>query len=111
MDNSQQKGPTWDELVAAAALLEQQKKQAPSDYQEARQNLGEGKGNDLSRGATPRGITTGGATPANNAQGGSAAPIPLEEILAAMGDTPGKPIKTYRKTTQEDTPWEMPQKG
>ncbi|PLW55851.1 hypothetical protein PCANC_02190 [Puccinia coronata f. sp. avenae] len=90
MDNSQQKGPTWDELVAAAALLEQQKKQAPSDYQEARQNLGEGKGNDLSRGATPRGITTGGATPANNAQGGSAAPIPLEEILAAMGDTPGE---------------------
>jgi hypothetical protein len=78
MDNKLQQTPTNDELTAAAALLEQ-KRLAAVNYKEARRNQGGDRPPSL-------GTTTGAATPATGRRDTN----PLEEILGALGNRPGK---------------------
>ncbi|PLW47994.1 hypothetical protein PCANC_09375 [Puccinia coronata f. sp. avenae] len=90
MDNQLQQTPTNDELTAAAALLEQ-KQLAAVNYQEARRNQGGDRPPSL-------GTTTGAATPATGRRDTN----PLEEILGALGNRPGR---------QDGPPKETPTTG
>ncbi|PLW41205.1 hypothetical protein PCASD_10148 [Puccinia coronata f. sp. avenae] len=90
MDNQLQQTPTNDELTAAAALLEQ-KRLAAVNYQEARRNQGGDRPPSL-------GTTTGAATPATGRRDTN----PLEEILGALGNRPGR---------QDGPPEETPTTG
>ncbi|PLW52395.1 hypothetical protein PCASD_00005 [Puccinia coronata f. sp. avenae] len=81
MENTGQQPPTREELVAAAALLDQ-KRQAAVSYLESQRGQTGNTGED-----TPRGNTTTREGTPTTVQGARGTPNPLSDILGVMEDT------------------------